>query len=42
MPEGKAVVMPGASFDYVTMKILSVAVVFRSAANISVLSCRSN
>jgi len=40
MPEGKAVVMPGASFDYVTMKILSV--VFRSAANISMLSCRSS
>lgn len=40
MPEGKAVVMPGASFDYVTMKMPPLAV-FRSASNISVLSCRS-
>lgn len=41
MPEGKAVVMPGAPFDYVTMKTPPVTA-FRSACNISVISCRSS
>jgi len=33
MPKGKAVVAPGASFDYVTIKMLVVAI-FRSASNL--------